>query len=277
MAYQTLARLWPDRSGNAALVSRIQYTEPWNRMTMPKISKPAGLEEDDQSDDALVARIACGDGEALRRLMRRYNQTLYRTARSILKDDAEAEDAVQDAYLLAYRAMATFRGHSRLSTWLVRIVANEAFGRLRRLKRRAEIIVLTEDLSGHPTDAGTKAEVDGVTDASEWPDATVCRSEVRRLIEARIDRLPEAFRTVFVLRAIEEMSVDETAECLGLPPATVRTRFFRARSLLRAALEHEIDMSMETVFGFAGERCDRIVAGVLAKLQDESMAVPPPT
>lgn len=215
-------------------------------------------------DEALAQRISRGDREAMTLLMRRYNQTLYRTARSILKDEAEAEDAVQEAYLHAFRAMPNFRGQSKLSTWLIRIAANEALGRLRRSKRRAEVIVLNEDQPHLLEDANPVVQA---ADVTVQPDTLVLRDEMRQIIEAKIDRLPEAFRTVFVLRAVEELSVEETADCLGIPPATVRTRFFRARSLLREAIASETDVALESAFGFAGDRCDRIVAGVLARVE----------
>lgn len=215
-------------------------------------------------DGELAQRIAAGDLDALQVLMRRYNQTLYRTARSILKDDAEAEDAVQESYLLAYRAMHKFRGEAKLATWLVRIVVNEAIARMRKRKRRAEII----ELSGDSAQQGDDTEVTNMNQASpEQPEQAALRKETRRLLEAKIDQLPDAFRTVFVLRALEEMSVEEAAICLDIPEATVRTRYFRARSLLREALAREIDFSFESAFSFAGDRCDRIVAGVLARLK----------
>ena len=218
--------------------------------------------ESDLSDTEIARRVAAGDADALRHLMRRYNQTLYRTARSILKDDAEAEDAVQEAYMLAYRAMGAFRGDAKLSTWLVRIVVNESIGRARKRARRAEVI----QLNGSMEQNDDTAEVSMSEAASEQPDRAAMRAEMRRLLEAKIDQLPDGFRTVFVLRAVEEMSVDEAAVCLGIPPATVRTRYFRAKGLLREALAREIDFSIGDAFAFAGERCDRIVAGVLARL-----------
>lgn len=217
----------------------------------------------DLPDIDIARRIAAGDCDALVVLMRRYNQTLYRTARSILRDDAEAEDAVQEAYLLAYRAMSGFRGEAKLSTWLVRIVANEAIGRARKRRRHAEVF----ELNGQ-TERNCEAAEVSMNDASpEQPERAALRAETRRLIEAKIDLLPDAFRAVFVLRALEEMTVEEVAACLGIPLATVRSRYFRARSLLREALAREIDVSLEDAFAFAGVRCDRIVAGVLARLK----------
>jgi RNA polymerase sigma-70 factor (ECF subfamily) len=216
------------------------------------------------ADAEIARRVAVGDHVAFELLMRRYNRTLYRTARSILKDDAEAEDTVQEAYLLAYRSMDKFRGDAKLSTWLTRIVVNEAIARSRKSSRRAEIIRL---------DGGTKWDSEAAEEnmngaTPEQPERAALRAETRCLLEKKIDQLPDAFRTVFMLRAVEEMTVEEAAACLGIPEATVRTRFFRARSLLREALSREIDFAFEDVFSFDGERCDRIVASVLARLKD---------
>lgn len=210
---------------------------------------------DGMADAEIARRVAAGDQDAFRLLMRRHNQTLYRAARAILRDDAEAEEAVQEAYLRAYGAMGGFRDEAKLSTWLVRIVVNEALGRARKRRRGAEVIPL-----GGETEEELMAQ-----DAPEQPERGAMRAETRRLLERRIDALPEAFRAVFVLRALEEMSVEETAAALDIPDATVRTRFFRARGLLREALAREIDSAFDEAFSFAGERCDRIVAGVFAR------------
>jgi RNA polymerase sigma-70 factor, ECF subfamily len=216
------------------------------------------------SDFDVARRIAAGDQNELQRLMRRYNQRLYRTARSILRDDAEAEDTVQESYLLAYKAMAQFRGDATLSTWLVRIVANEALGRLRKRSRRAELI----DLSGTTDCISDDPELNMTDTSPEQPDAAAIRAQMRVLLEAKIDKLPDAFRVVFVLRAVEEMTAEEAAVCLGIPPATVRTRYFRAKGLLRESLAQEVDLSMQDAFRFDGVRCDRIVAGVLQRLSE---------
>ena len=218
-------------------------------------------------DEALACRIADGDTDALQVLMRRYNRLLFRTARSILHEDRDAEDAVQDAFYLAYRAMGTFRGEARLSTWLVRIAANEAKRRLRRRKRHSEFVVLND--SPHRSGESPEPSMDDEAPASqhtEQPDDAVFRAQTRRLLETRIDALPAVYRTVFVLRAVEDMPVEEVAACLGIPAATVRSRFFRARGLLRAALMHDVGAGLEESFACAGARCDRIVAGVLARL-----------
>lgn len=212
------------------------------------------------SDLETARRIEAGDRAVLVALMRQHNQRLYRAARSILRDDADAEDAVQEAYLQAFRAIGQFRGDSRLSTWLTRIAINTALARRRQRVRQAEVVWLDAD-------PAADAEVAMTIDPSqEDPARAAARAELRALIESRIDRLPEAFRTVFVLRGVEELSVEETAGLLGIPPQTVRTRFFRARALLRESLARDIDAGIEGAFGFAGERCDRIVAGVLARL-----------
>jgi RNA polymerase sigma-70 factor, ECF subfamily len=212
------------------------------------------------TDEELAQRAANGDELAFESIMRRHNRLLFRVARSILKNDAETEDALQEAYLRAWRALSTFRADAKLSTWLTRIVINEAFGRLRR--RVAHVIPL--DTAMESADPHTQASMHD--DPDHRPEHAAMRSEVRGLMEARIDRLPEAFRTVFMLRAVEELSVEEVAAALDIPEATVRTRFFRARGLLREGLSRDVDLATGDAFSFAGARCDRIVAGVLAKL-----------
>jgi RNA polymerase sigma-70 factor (ECF subfamily) len=218
--------------------------------------KPASAVDDAE----LVGRIARHDQAAFEVLMRRHNGKLFRVARAILKDDAEAEDALQDAYLDAYRHIDDFRGGARLSTWLTRIVINQALMRLRK-HRRDRIVVPFGDGRATPD----QAEADVADERSESPPDAALRAEIRRALERRIDELPTAFRTVFVMREVEDMTVDETAECLSIPAATVRTRLFRARALLREALAHDMDMVTVDVFSFAGERCDRIVAAALAR------------
>lgn len=222
----------------------------------------------DLPDSALAARIAGGDRDAFAVLMRRHNRTLYRAARGILRHDADAEDAVQDAWLDAYAAMGDFRGDAKLSTWLTRIAVNAALQRLRRRRRTAEIIRLEGDLDmDTPAGDGTVPAID-----PDRPDLAAGRAETRRLLEKAVDALPDAFRIVFVLRAVEEMSVEETSAALGVPEATVRSRFFRARGQLRESLAREIDLAVEHAYGFAGARCDRIVARVLGRLDDRTVA-----
>ena len=210
---------------------------------------------------ASVDSIRPGDRAAFEQLMRQYNRRLYRLARAALRDDAEAEDALQEAYLAAYRSIDRFRGESTLSTWLSRLVLNECLGRLRRGARRQKVIPMVS-----PTQ-----EMDAVPEAdSERPDRMLARAQMRALLERKLDTLPEAFRLVFVLRSVEELSVEETAQTLGIPEATVRSRYFRAKGLLREALAQEIDLAERDIFEFGGRHCDRIVASVLARLDAET-------
>jgi len=231
----------------------------------------ASIASDPQQDsDAALARaIAGGDRPALAVLMKRYNQLLFRTTRAILNNDADAEDAVQDAWLHAWRAIGKFRAEAKLSTWLVRIAVNESLGRLRVTRRRAEVIPL--DTTGDGVEPFA-AETNMQQPESERPESVAERGELRRILEESIDGLPEAFRSVFVLRAVQDMSVDEVAACLDLPEATVRTRHLRARAKLRNALAREIDLAVADAFSFAGARCDRISARVLARLATEGSA-----
>lgn len=223
------------------------------------IEIPARPETSD--DAALAARVADGDVGAFEALMRRYNRRLFRLARATLRDEAEAEDALQEAYLQAFRRIGQFRGEAALGTWLSRLVLNECLGRLRRGRRRENVvpIVALPDEMELETMARSPAE---------GPDGAAARSELRALLERRLDELPESFRTVFVLRCVEELSVDETAACLGLPEATVRSRHFRARGLLREALARDMDLAEPDLYEFGGWRCDRVVAAVLARLKE---------
>jgi RNA polymerase sigma-70 factor (ECF subfamily) len=212
------------------------------------------------SDDlALTKRAVGGERDAFEQVMRRYNRRLYRLARATLRDDAEAEDALQEAYLAAFRHIDRFRGEAALGTWLSRLVLNECLARLRRSNRRNAIAPIISPASEEHLDHMA-------TSTLENPDDAAMRDEVRRLLERRIDELPDGYRTVFVLRCVEELSVEETAACLGLPEATVRTRQFRARSLLRESLARDLDVAERDAFAFDGARCDRIVENVLAAL-----------
>ena len=225
---------------------------------MPVTAQVQAFQPNELSDSELARRIASGNEVAFEALMRKYNRMLYRVARSILRNDAEAEDALQLAYLQAYRGMANYRGDSKLSTWLTRIVVNESLMRAR--KRRKDSMVIPLDST---TDQEDVAMIENMESPGELPENAAIRTQTRALIERRIDALPEVFRTVFVLRALEELSVEETAASLGIPEATVRTRFFRARALLRETLARDIDVALPEAFGFDGARCDRIVAAVL--------------
>ncbi|HKW92251.1 MAG TPA: RNA polymerase sigma factor [Methylomirabilota bacterium] len=216
------------------------------------------------ADSELARRVARDDQEAFEALMRRHNSRLFRVARAILRDDVEAEDTLQDAYLEAYRHMAEFRGGAQLATWLTRIVINQALMRLRR-RKRDRVVVQLGGRWADPAGESAPLETDVADEDTESAPRSVLRGEIRRLLERKIDDLPVAFRTVFIMRDVEDLSVQETADCLAIPAATVRTRLFRARALLREALARDLDAATVDVFGFAGERCDRIVAGVLAR------------
>ena len=185
--------------------------------------------EDTVIDTKPLARNAALRTDALRELIRLHHRVLYRTARAILRDDAEAEDAVQEACLQAYRALGTFRGESKLSTWLVRITANEALMRRRSRARAATTTPMDGD-----------AELDEQASVAAGPERRAEHGEMRRLLKERIGELPDEFRAVFMLRAIEELTVGETAAALAIPEATVRTRYFRARRLLQESMACDI-------------------------------------
>ena len=223
------------------------------------------------SDSELANAIASGDQGAFRTLMRRYNRLLYRTARSILKNETDAEDALQNAYLLVFRGISKFRGDAGLSTWLVRVVINEALGCLRKRSRSAHIV----NLEGSELDAAVETEADLTVDRSDRPEEALMRADAQQLIQAKIDELPLTYRAVFVLRAFEELSVAETAEALQIPEATVRTRFFRARARLRESLSPDAEGALDMAFPFAGARCNGIVARVMAAIAAGSL-IPEP-
>jgi RNA polymerase sigma-70 factor (ECF subfamily) len=210
-------------------------------------------------EQALVRRIVAGDHTAFELLMRQHNRRLYRLARATLRNGAEAEDALQEAYLSAYRSIGQFRGDAALFTWLSRLLLNECFARQRRYARRQNVIPMV-DLDNY-TDADVMT-----TPEENTPEKEFARAEMRTLLERKLDNIPDAFRTVFVLRSVEEMSVEETAQCLGISEATVRSRHFRARSLLRESLAREIDLAERDLFEFGGAHCDRIVAAVLSRI-----------
>jgi RNA polymerase sigma-70 factor, ECF subfamily len=224
------------------------------------LTATADHSRDADDDRALASRVASGDRQAFEGLMRRYNRRLYRLARATLRDGTEAEDALQEAYLAAYHSIGKYRGEAALSTWLSRLVMNECLGRLRRARRRDNIVPI------RPMNAVEEEGLAAMDAEKQAPDEAMLRAELRALIERRLDQLPQGFRVVFVMRSVEEMSVEETAQCLGIPEATVRSRHFRARSLLREALAQDIDLAERDVFSFGGAHCDRIVGAVLRRL-----------
>jgi RNA polymerase sigma-70 factor, ECF subfamily len=213
-------------------------------------------------DDQLVALVRTGEPAAFRAIMQRHNRRLYRVARGVLGDDSEAEDVVQETYLKAFQGLASFRGESSLPTWLTRIAINEALGRKR--KRRPMIDLRNLDLIDEQGEARVLI-FPGVR-AGANPEAEASRAEVRRLLEGAIDDLPESFRIVFVMREIEQMSVEETASQLDILPETVKTRLHRARRLLREALQESLGSVLQDTYAFDGARCERMTQAVLRQL-----------
>jgi RNA polymerase sigma-70 factor, ECF subfamily len=209
----------------------------------------------------LVARARRKDASAVALIIQQHNQRLYRIARSILRDDFEAEDALQEAYIRAFTSLDSFRGESQLGTWLARIVMNEALGRLRRRKPTVEFDTFAKAHEG-------SAEIIRFPLANPEldPETTMAQREIRALLERAIDALPEAFRTVLVARLIEGMSIEETAELFGIRPETVKTRLHRARKLLKDEMEKHVGPAMADAFPFAGRRCERLTEAVLARL-----------
>ena len=212
-------------------------------------------------DEDLVALVRRGEGEAFRAIMQRYNQRLYRVARGVVRDDGEAEDVVQEAYVRAYAALGEFRGEAGLATWLTRIVLNEALGQLRRLRPTDELDVL----DAVPHEARV-VMFPGVTAMGD-PETAAARAEVRRLLERAVDELPDPFRLVFILRDMEEMSIEETAAQLEIRPETVKTRLHRARKLLREHLDVKLASALKDTFPFEGAQCRRITDAVMVRLQ----------
>ena len=205
----------------------------------------AGLPLPADDDRSLAQRVGNGDRAAFEMLMRRHNRRLYRLARSMLRDDAEAEDALQDAYLSAYRSIGQFRGDAALSTWLSRLVLNECLARMRRQARRDNIVRIDNPTSHDQLDTMSAS-------TSDTPDQALVRAEMRALIERKLDELPEAFRTVFVLRCVEEMSVEETAQALGITTGAVKVRLHRARMMLQKRLVPFLKTTAPTRRGFFG-------------------------
>jgi RNA polymerase sigma-70 factor, ECF subfamily len=213
----------------------------------------------------LVKRARSGDELAFRTIMERHNRRLYRVARTVLRDDSEAEDTVQEAYLRAFAALATFRGDASLATWLTRITLNEALGRKR--KQRPTVQLETVD-SIQESSAQIIRFPTMHTDID--PEQAAAQREIRRLLEHSIDALPEPFRVVFVMRDVEDLSIEETASFLGIRPETVKTRLHRARRLLRESLDQHMVSALKDAFPFAGPRCARITETVLSKIRAAS-------
>jgi RNA polymerase sigma-70 factor, ECF subfamily len=216
-------------------------------------------EADTLGDEALVGRARARDEAAVRALTRRYNRRLFRVARSILRDDGEAEDVVQEAYARAFTGLDLFRGDASFGTWITRIAMNEALGRLRRRRPTVDWETYGENR--------TQAQIIDfpVSAASNDPERTMAQEEIRVVLERAIDELPDSFRAVFVARLVEGMTVEETADLFGLKPETVKTRLHRARLLLRDALDKQLGPALTNTFPFDGSRCDRMTDALVRR------------
>jgi RNA polymerase sigma-70 factor, ECF subfamily len=203
-------------------------------------------------DAEIVARVLTGDSALFELLMRRYNRLLFRLARGIVLDDDEARDVVQAAYVRAYYHLDQFRGPAGFKGWLARIAVNEALGRVRRA----------------PAVSDTEQHVLALPDLADiGPESAASSRDLLRILQAAIDRLPEEFRQVFMLRGVEQLSIAETAELLDIKPATVKTRFHRARRMLQELLHRKLDDFAREAFPLGGQRCDAIVGAVLARIR----------
>ena len=212
----------------------------------------------DHGDMDLAQRAMARDPGAFRAIMQTHNRRLYRIARSVLRDDVEAEDALQEAYLNAFAHLDGFRGDSSLATWLSRIVVNEALGRLRKRRRMPRMLALDSgeaDIIPFPLRGDTSD-----------PERTTAQRQILQVVERATDELPDIYRTVFVARVIEGLSIEETAALLRLQPQTIKTRLHRARHLLRQKLDEQIGSVLMNAFPFAGRRCERVIAAVMERL-----------
>jgi RNA polymerase sigma-70 factor (ECF subfamily) len=207
-------------------------------------------------DDEVVRRVRAGQTHLLELLFRRHGQRVYRIARAIVRDDAEAAEVVQETYLRAYDHLDQFGGRARFSTWLAKIAVHSAGERARRRSRR-------DAMDSGPGDKGKPAGEAAATATD--PEKEAFGKEVKVILEAAIDALPDGYRTVFILREIEEMSTAETAECLNLSQDTVKTRLHRARLLLQEKLHASVGSLGADAFRFGGARCDRMIATLVGR------------
>jgi RNA polymerase sigma-70 factor (ECF subfamily) len=212
----------------------------------------------DLADDRLVELVRAGNLVAFEALMRRHNRRLFRVTRSVLCDGDAAQDAVQETYLRVFTRLDTYQPSGRFGAWITRVALNEAL----MMRRRLHGDDVSLDDAGDDTAEAREAAMSDEPTADQFVDA----AHARVLLERAIDTLPENFRTVFVLRAVEGLDVRETAECLGVNAATVRTRLFRAQRLLRGELSRRLHGESTEIFDFGADRCDRLVAFVLARV-----------
>jgi RNA polymerase sigma-70 factor (ECF subfamily) len=208
------------------------------------------------TDEEIVRRVLDGDTPLFEVLMRRYNQRLYRITRSILRDDSQAEDVIQQAYVSAYFHLEQFAERARFSTWLTKVAVHEALARVRR--RRCDLI--------DPSTADAQA-VDALPSTLPDPEHQAFAGELARLLEAAVETLPDSYRVVFMLRQIEGLSTAETAKCLEIGEDTVKTRLHRARAILRDDLFRRAGVQAPNAFQFQALRCDRIVDGVFERIR----------
>ncbi len=234
-------------------------------MQYEPVPRPTSLPMVGNDDLSLVERIAGGDRDALACVMQRYNQRLYRLATAIVCDDGEAEDILQEAYVRALSHLADYSRERSLGAWLAGIVRNEAIDRLRLYKRRRAHVVLEADVPGLQQPGDFPLDAARADEAASDPEVAMQRTQVNCALEFEIARLPLQFRTVFVLREIEGLSVEETADYLAIPEATVRSRDFRARAILRVKLGEQMDASAPETFTFLNEECAALTAKVIAR------------
>jgi RNA polymerase sigma-70 factor (ECF subfamily) len=217
------------------------------------------------SDADLVPLAKMGDEPAIRTIVQRHNQRLFRTARAIVRNDAEAEDVVQAAYVKAFTNLATFRGDAQLSTWLTRITLNEALSRVRARKNTTGLEEIEMQTTAR---CGEVLQFPSFLSATD-PETELARSQARHLLENAVDELPDDFRAVFVLRDIEGMSTDEAASYLGIRPETAKSRLHRARKMMRQSIEKQLSGAFSALFPFDGARCafmaERVIAAVRQK------------
>src|SRR2546430_3641210 len=212
------------------------------------------------SDEEVVARVLAGETGMFEIVMRRHNQRLYRVARAILRNDGEAEDVMQDAYVRAYEHLNQFAGRAKFSTWLTRIAVHEALARQRRGSRYQELEPMLE-LEGDPMHRFASLALN--------PEQQASNSEVRRLLEEAVEKLPDAYRTIFVLRDVEDMSTADAADVLEISEDNAKVRLHRARALLRKSLFARAGMERKEAFNFHAVRCDRVVKNVFERIQKQ--------
>jgi RNA polymerase sigma-70 factor (ECF subfamily) len=220
------------------------------------------MTDDDCADDVLIDRARTGDMTACETLMRRHNQRLYRVIRSVLKTGSDVEDTMQDTYLAALRNLDRFEGRAQFGTWLLKIATNAALARARQRMR----VIPLDDLRDLDD---VKPVQDLSADGARTPEQHVWSAQVIAIVEAAIDRLPNDYRQVFMLRTIEGLDTADTAEVLGLGEGVVRQRLHRAREMLRTDIIAQDDSALDSAFGFLGRRCNRAVANVLRRLSED--------